>query len=126
MGETTLAEPAAKSMAAKAVSLKTCIVRCIWKLVREGNRYVDATQPWALAKDPAKTRELQHVLHGLASVINVIGGLITSTLLTLIVLPVVYTYLDDFGAWCGVWAKRWFGEPEAAPAAVRLPARPCT
>ena len=28
----------------------------------------------------------------------VIGGLITSTLLTLIVVPVVYTYLDDFGA----------------------------
>jgi hydrophobic/amphiphilic exporter-1 (mainly G- bacteria), HAE1 family len=36
----------------------------------------------------------------------VIGGLITSTLLTLIVVPVVYTYLDDlatrFAAW---WAK---------------------
>ncbi|HSJ16422.1 MAG TPA: efflux RND transporter permease subunit [Longimicrobiales bacterium] len=29
----------------------------------------------------------------------VIGGLITSTLLTLIVVPVAYTYLDDFGAW---------------------------
>ena len=29
----------------------------------------------------------------------VIGGLITSTLLTLIVVPVVYTYLDDLGAW---------------------------
>jgi HAE1 family hydrophobic/amphiphilic exporter-1 len=28
----------------------------------------------------------------------VIGGLITSTLLTLIVVPVVYTYLDDFGS----------------------------
>ncbi len=46
----------------------------------------------------------------------VIGGLITSTLLTLVVLPVVYTYLDDFGAWCGVWAKRWFGEPDEKPA----------
>jgi HAE1 family hydrophobic/amphiphilic exporter-1 len=45
----------------------------------------------------------------------VIGGLITSTLLTLVVVPVVYTYLDDFGAWCGVWAKRFFGEPENAP-----------
>jgi HAE1 family hydrophobic/amphiphilic exporter-1 len=30
----------------------------------------------------------------------VIGGLITSTLLTLIVVPVVYTYLDDFTSWC--------------------------
>jgi HAE1 family hydrophobic/amphiphilic exporter-1 len=29
----------------------------------------------------------------------VVGGLITSTLLTLIVVPVVYTYLDDFGSW---------------------------
>jgi len=27
----------------------------------------------------------------------VIGGLITSTMLTLIVVPVVYTYLDDLG-----------------------------
>ncbi|MEY4374761.1 MAG: hypothetical protein RL760_928, partial [Candidatus Eisenbacteria bacterium] len=46
----------------------------------------------------------------------VIGGLITSTLLTLIVIPVVYTYLDDFGAWCGVWAARAFGKPGDAPA----------
>jgi len=56
----------------------------------------------------------------------VIGGLITSTLLTLIVMPVVYTYLDDFGAWCGVWAKRWFGEPVEAPAPAprtEVPAR---
>ena len=42
----------------------------------------------------------------------VIGGLITSTLLTLIVVPVVYTYLDDFGAWAGAWIKRGFAEPE--------------
>jgi HAE1 family hydrophobic/amphiphilic exporter-1 len=29
----------------------------------------------------------------------VIGGLITSTMLTLIVVPVAYTYLDSMGAW---------------------------
>ncbi|HZS81090.1 MAG TPA: efflux RND transporter permease subunit, partial [Herbaspirillum sp.] len=29
----------------------------------------------------------------------VIGGIITSSLLTLVVVPVVYTYLDDLGAW---------------------------
>jgi HAE1 family hydrophobic/amphiphilic exporter-1 len=29
----------------------------------------------------------------------VIGGLITSTLLTLLVVPVIYTYLDDLSAW---------------------------
>ena len=42
----------------------------------------------------------------------VIGGLITSTLLTLVVVPVVYTGLDDFGAWCSKWAKKLFGAPE--------------
>ncbi|MCW0235969.1 MAG: efflux RND transporter permease subunit [Ferrovibrio sp.] len=31
----------------------------------------------------------------------VIGGLISSTLLTLIVTPVIFTYLDDLGAWAG-------------------------
>jgi multidrug efflux pump subunit AcrB len=41
----------------------------------------------------------------------IIGGVITSTLLTLIVVPVVYSYLDQLAA----WAKRRFGH--AAPAA---------
>ena len=36
----------------------------------------------------------------------VIGGTITSTLLTLVVVPVVYTYLDDFG----VKVKKWFAK----------------
>lgn len=29
----------------------------------------------------------------------IIGGIISSTILTLVVVPVVFTYLDDFGAW---------------------------
>jgi HAE1 family hydrophobic/amphiphilic exporter-1 len=50
----------------------------------------------------------------------VIGGLITSTLLTLVVVPVVYTYLDDFGE----FASRRLRRParrrkaEAVPAAA--------
>ncbi|MBZ5544075.1 MAG: efflux RND transporter permease subunit [Acidobacteriia bacterium] len=43
----------------------------------------------------------------------VIGGLITSTLLTLIVVPVVYTYLDDWGARLLNWWQA--GAPVAAP-----------
>jgi HAE1 family hydrophobic/amphiphilic exporter-1 len=35
----------------------------------------------------------------------VIGGLITSSLLTLVVVPVVYVYLDDLAA----WARRVMG-----------------
>ena len=56
----------------------------------------------------------------------VIGGLITSTLLTLVVVPVVYTYLDDFGAWCGVWARKFFSKPggEAAAHTTHVPAKP--
>jgi HAE1 family hydrophobic/amphiphilic exporter-1 len=48
----------------------------------------------------------------------VIGGLITSTLLTLVVVPVVYTYLDDFGSWVGRLVKQWTGAPEPKPAQV--------
>jgi len=44
----------------------------------------------------------------------VIGGLITSTLLTLIVVPVVYTFLDDFGAKVSAWFTRRV-PAEAAP-----------
>ncbi len=55
----------------------------------------------------------------------VIGGLITSTLLTLIVVPVVYTYLDDFGAWAGVWLKKWTSAPgEVEGHAVGAPREP--
>jgi HAE1 family hydrophobic/amphiphilic exporter-1 len=37
----------------------------------------------------------------------VIGGVITSSLLTLVVVPVVYCYLDDLG----LWMRRIFGLP---------------
>jgi HAE1 family hydrophobic/amphiphilic exporter-1 len=42
----------------------------------------------------------------------VIGGLITSTMLTLFVVPVFYTLLDDAAA----WARRRLGGRAAAPA----------
>ncbi|MBS0337394.1 MAG: efflux RND transporter permease subunit [Proteobacteria bacterium] len=41
----------------------------------------------------------------------VIGGVITSSLLTLVVVPVIYTYLDDLSD----WAKRRFGKLDALP-----------
>jgi HAE1 family hydrophobic/amphiphilic exporter-1 len=40
----------------------------------------------------------------------VIGGLITSTVLTLLVVPVVYTILDDMGGWI---RRRWEGKKES-------------
>jgi HAE1 family hydrophobic/amphiphilic exporter-1 len=47
----------------------------------------------------------------------VVGGLITSTFLTLLVVPVVYTLLDDFAAWM---RRRWDGKKIAAGAVVGL------
>jgi HAE1 family hydrophobic/amphiphilic exporter-1 len=41
----------------------------------------------------------------------VIGGVITSSLLTLVVVPVIYTYLDDFSNWL---RRRWHIESNAA------------
>jgi HAE1 family hydrophobic/amphiphilic exporter-1 len=49
----------------------------------------------------------------------VIGGLITSTLLTLVVVPVVYTYLDDLGGWFERWWTR--KTPEHARVNGRVP-----
>jgi HAE1 family hydrophobic/amphiphilic exporter-1 len=52
----------------------------------------------------------------------VIGGLITSTLLTLFVVPVMYTFLDDLGSWV---SARLTAAPHdsrgAAGAGVQLP-----
>jgi HAE1 family hydrophobic/amphiphilic exporter-1 len=45
----------------------------------------------------------------------VIGGLVTSTLLTLIVVPVVYTYLDDWGARLLAWWRKGTPIPAALP-----------
>ena len=51
----------------------------------------------------------------------VVGGLITSTLLTLIVVPVVYTFLDDFAAWI---RRRWTGGGKAVGDEVSPQTRP--
>jgi methionyl-tRNA synthetase len=82
-------------------------LEAIWKLVRDANKYVGDTQPWALAKDPSKAAELAHVYHMLASVIGIVGGLVT---------PVLPT--------TGRTLRQWVGVPEAEldrwPAATDL------
>lgn len=39
---------------------------------------------------------------------GIIGGLVSSTLLTLIVVPAAFSYIDRFRAWSGQWVKRIF------------------
>jgi methionyl-tRNA synthetase len=45
----------------------------IWGFIGEVNRYVDASQPWALAKDPAKKPEFNRVLVTLADSLRFLG-----------------------------------------------------
>jgi len=45
--------------------------------------------------------------------IAVIGGLMTSTALSLLIVPVVYTYIDDLGLWLG---RLFLGRARLAPA----------
>ncbi|MBV9725146.1 MAG: efflux RND transporter permease subunit, partial [Gammaproteobacteria bacterium] len=50
--------------------------------------------------------------------IAIAGGLIVSQVLTLYTTPVMYLYLDRFGAWCrGLWARPQRAAPPAAPPA---------
>jgi multidrug efflux pump subunit AcrB len=48
--------------------------------------------------------------------VAVLGGMITSTLLTLIVVPIVYTYLDDLQGWIRGGARKPAAEPDPAGA----------
>ena len=49
----------------------------IWEFVGVVNRYVDTTQPWALAKDPGKKDRLDAALATLAESLNVLGIILT-------------------------------------------------
>jgi HAE1 family hydrophobic/amphiphilic exporter-1 len=44
--------------------------------------------------------------------IAIIGGLISSTLLTLVVVPAAYSFIDRFRVWANRTGKRWFGVPD--------------
>jgi methionyl-tRNA synthetase len=49
----------------------------IWEFVGVVNRYVDTTQPWALAKDPAKKDRLDAALSTLAESLRLLGIVLT-------------------------------------------------
>ncbi|MRG27037.1 methionine--tRNA ligase [Laceyella tengchongensis] len=48
----------------------------IWELVRAGNRYIEQTQPWNLAKDPGKHHLLGSVLYHLLEVLRMVSIMI--------------------------------------------------
>ncbi|MDR1702628.1 MAG: methionine--tRNA ligase [Sporomusaceae bacterium] len=49
----------------------------VWQLISRANKYIDATGPWALAKDPVKRERLDTVLYNLAEVLRIVAILIS-------------------------------------------------
>jgi methionyl-tRNA synthetase len=49
----------------------------LWEFIGAVNRYVDTTQPWALAKDPAKRGDLDAALYALAESLRLLGIVLT-------------------------------------------------
>jgi methionyl-tRNA synthetase len=80
-------------------------LEAVWRLVREANAYIAATEPWTLAKDPARKPELDHVLHTLAS------ALWWTRLLVAPILPATAAALDGWlGAHVAEKDARWPSE----------------
>lgn len=48
----------------------------IWKIVSAGNKYVDHTEPFKLAKDPANAARLDEILYNLAEICRILGALL--------------------------------------------------
>lgn len=90
----------------------------IWKLVREGNRFVDGTAPWVLAKrakagEAEAATDLQLALGYLRGVLHVIADLVA---------PVLPTAARVLHGWLGVTrAPQW---PDGAAALAEPPAGP--
>lgn len=49
----------------------------VWEVISLANRYIVASEPWVLAKDPAKTDRLNTVLYYLAEILRLIGLVLT-------------------------------------------------
>jgi multidrug efflux pump subunit AcrB len=56
--------------------------------------------------------------------IAVIGGLITSTMLTLVIVPAVFTLFDDIERWMAPKAARLLAQPAGSPAGRASPGHP--
>lgn len=51
-------------------------LEAIWTLIRRTNKYIDETEPWALAKDPEKKERLNTVLYRLLDSLTTVASLL--------------------------------------------------
>ena len=75
--DTELAE-AATAMIAEYISLMhdfafNRALQSVWKVISLANKYIVVSEPWVLAKDPAKSARLNTVLYNLAETLRLIG-----------------------------------------------------
>lgn len=48
-------------------------IKCVWSLISEGNKYIDVTAPWKLAKEEGADDRLRLVLYNLAEVLRFVS-----------------------------------------------------
>ncbi len=74
--ETVAAAPAAYAEKMNAWDIHEGIA-AVWKIVTHANQFVDSTQPFKLAKDPAQAARLDSVLHHLAEALTHVSILLS-------------------------------------------------
>ena len=74
--EQTAAEAVAKVEAAMENMEFSVALAAIWQFIGRSNKYIDETQPWNLAKDPARKAELESVMQHLAESLRFVSVLI--------------------------------------------------
>jgi len=57
-------------------------LEALWQFISRGNRYVEESAPWKLAKDPAQTSRLDAVLYNLAESVRLISVLVAPVMPT--------------------------------------------
>ena len=99
-------------------------IKTVWAFISRANKYIDETQPWALAKDPAKKQELANVMYNLAEALRIISVLISPFMpttaeriwdqlgLTAAGKAWQDVQLEDVETWGGVPAGLHVGKPE--------------
>lgn len=99
-------------------------IKDIWQLIGRANKYIDETEPWKLAKDPANASRLNTVLSNLLEVLSMVSVLVEPFIpttsrriraqlgLPLDVTPANLEALGEFGAAGTIRIGHRTGKPE--------------
>ena len=99
-------------------------IKEIWQLIGRANKYIDETEPWKLAKDPAQSARLGRVLLNLLEVLSMVSVLVEPFIpttsgrirgqlgLPLAVTAEDLTALDGFGTVGAIQPGHRTGKPE--------------